>query len=119
MTPIHQYIYSKPERISQVLDFLNEKILSLDVAIKSTLKWRVPFYIRNKPLCYLNVVKSGEVELNFTKGYLFEEEQKGNMKFNGRTLVGGIKYRNLEEIDVDILTEVMNEAIRVDCTLSN
>ena len=114
MTPIHQYIYSKPKQISEVLDFLNDQITSFDSEIKSTLKWKVPYYTRRKSLCYLNVVKSGEVELNFTKGYLFGEKFKGRIEFNGRTVVGGMKYKNLEDVDVEILMEVLNESIRID-----
>ena len=114
MTPIHQYIYSKPKHLSEVLDFLNDQILAFDQDIKSSLKWSVPYYTRRKSLCYLNVVRSGEVELNFTKGNLFNEGAKKLMKFNGRTVVGGIKYRSLELIDVEILNEVLAEAVRVD-----
>jgi hypothetical protein len=114
MTPIHQYIYSKPKEISEVLDFLNEQILTFDPEIKSSVKWSVPYYTRRKSLCYLNVVKSGEVELNFTKGYLFSEDTKNLIKFNGRTVVGGIKYKSLDDIDVEIFVKVLKEAVSVD-----
>ena len=114
MTPVQQYIYAKPKRISEILDFLNDQIVSFDAKIHSTLKWNVPYYSRTKSLCYLNVVRNGEVELNFTKGFLFDKRPKELIKFNGRSKVGGIKYSNLGEIDIEILLEVLSESVRVD-----
>jgi len=114
MTPIDQYIYAQPKGISDVLDFLNDHIQSIDPNINASLKWKVPFYKRRQSLCYLNVLKSGKVELNFLKGYLFDSDKKQYLEFRKRTMVGGITLGNLENIDVEILDLVFSEALRLD-----
>lgn len=114
MTPIDQYIYKQSKEISEVLDFLNEHIMSIDQGIKSSIKWKVPYYKKRQSLCYLNVVKSGKVELNFLKGYRFETSKKQYLEFRKRTMVGGITLGNLADIDVEILDIVFNEALRLD-----
>ena len=114
MTPIDQYIYSQPNHLGEVLDFLNVHILSIDSDIKASLKWKVPYYTKRQSLCYLNVIKTGKVELNFLKGYLFDNKVKQYLEFRKRTMVGGILMANLEDIDMEILTIVFNEALRLD-----
>ena len=114
MTPIDEYIYKQPKAIREVLDFLNEHILSLDQEVKSTLKWKVPYYNRRQALCYLNVLKLGKVELNFLKGYLFDSDKKHYLEFRNRKVVGGIILEDLENIDVEILDIVFEEALRLD-----
>jgi len=114
MTPVDQYIYSKPQHQKEVLDFLNVHILSLDDDIKCSLKWKVPYYNRNQAFCYLNVLKTGGVELNFLKGFLFNPEYKHYLEFRNRKVVGGIIIDNIENIEVDILDVVFQEALRLD-----
>lgn len=114
MTPVEQYIFSKPDRIREVLDFLNEHILSFNTRIHATLKWKVPYYSGKGMLCYLNVTKDEKVELNFAKGYLFQKEVKSLIQFRGRTVVGGIVYSDLSEINLDVLNVTLAEAIRID-----
>lgn len=114
MTPVDQYIQSKPKSLSEVLDFLNEQILFFEVGIKSSIKWGVPYYSKKRSICYLNVVKGKEVELNFTKGNLFDPVIREELRFYGRTVVGGVRFKNLEEIDVDSLNYLLAEAMRID-----
>ena len=114
MTPIDQYIFSKPVRLREVLDFLNEHILLFDTRIHATLKWKVPYYSGKGMLCYLNVTKDEKVELNYAKGYLFHSEVKSLIEFRGRTVVGGLVYTDLSEINLDVLNVTLAEAIRID-----
>ena len=114
MTPIDQYIYKQSQHLSEVLDFLNVYILALDPKVKSTIKWKVPYYTRNQSLCYLNVTKKKTVELNFLKGYKFDPDIKRYLEFGKRTMVGGISMRSLEDIEVQILERVFAEALLLD-----
>lgn len=114
MTLIDQYIFSKPDYLREVLDFLNQHILCFDPSIKSTIKWKVPYYSRKGPVCYLNVTKDSKVELNFTKAFIFDPNIRALIDFRGRTVVGGILFKNLEEIDVDTVNVTLQEAIRID-----
>ena len=60
------------------------------------------------------MLKSGDIELNFTKATLFDPEVKRHLDFKKRTVVGGIMYRDLADIDVFVLKEVLAEALRID-----
>ena len=84
MTPLDEFIYRQPKAIREVLDFLNEYIPSLDPEIRTTIKWKVPYYMRRKSMCYMNVLKSGGVELNFIRGYFFEKDKKKYLDFKKR-----------------------------------
>ncbi|MDF1698807.1 MAG: DUF5655 domain-containing protein [Saprospiraceae bacterium] len=114
MTPVDQYIYSKPPDLRDLLDFLNVYILAFNEGFNVSLKWSVPYYKLNNLLCYVNVVKGNKVELNFSKASLFQEELKGILEFRGRTVIGGVGYRSLEDVEEEILEILLLEAIRID-----
>lgn len=114
MTPVDQFIYAQSPEISDLLDFLNVYIVSFDAKIKSSMKWSVPYYSRRRSICYLRVLSDDSVEMNFTKGKIFEDEKRRLLFFGKRTAIGGIQFSRLEDIDEGLLEVLMNEAIRID-----
>jgi hypothetical protein len=80
-----------------------------------TLKWRykLPFFYRHSWICYLNPLKSGGVELCFTKGYLLSNFN-GLLSANGRSMISGVEYANIEEIDRESLMDTFHEALILD-----
>jgi hypothetical protein len=63
-----------------------------------------------KPFCYLNCSK-GYVDLGFMRG-AWLTQHFDVMVTKDRKVVKSLRYRRVEDIDVEILQEVLQEAVR-------
>ncbi|GGD55817.1 hypothetical protein GCM10011361_22970 [Muriicola marianensis] len=75
-------------------------------------KWRIPFfYLEGKPFCYLNRSKD-YVDIGFFKAaYLTVHTE--HMVTEGRKVMKSLRYRSLEAIDDQVLTDVLKDAYSV------
>jgi hypothetical protein len=112
VNPAAQYILNQHEPYRTIL--LQLQSLIAHAAPESTLKYRyrLPFYyLKGKPFCYLNCSK-GFVDLGFMRGSWLQ----GNAEVlisKDRKVVKSLRYRTVEEIDVEVLLEVLQEAVAV------
>lgn len=84
--------------------------------VRGKMRFNIPFYDRNRWLCYLNPLKNGGVELSFCQADRLSNEQ-GLLDFRGRTQVAGVTFRQVADIRPEVLLEVLQEAMMVDDTL--
>jgi uncharacterized protein YdhG (YjbR/CyaY superfamily) len=88
-------------------------ILSTYPDIVPKVHFNTPFYTRNRWLAYLSTQKKGGVELCFVHANQFSKHLK-KLDFKKRKQVGGITYLKVEEINVDMVDKLMQEALKVD-----
>ncbi|MBP2832195.1 DUF1801 domain-containing protein [Aquimarina sp. U1-2] len=109
MNPAEAYIVKQQEPFQSIL-------LHLQVIIETSLpevtllyKWKLPFYYEGKyPICYLNVTK-GYVDVGFWAAQHFTKHLE-YLQSDNRKFVRSLRYRTLEEINDQILSEVLKEA---------
>lgn len=74
-----------------------------------------PCYYKKSWICYLKPLKKGKVELAFMRGNELSNSQ-GILKSNGRKQLRSIEISDFKEIQLDLIKEVLNEAIFLDET---
>lgn len=96
----------------RILQRLHALLTSLP-GVSAKLRFKVPFYDRNRWLCYFNPLKKGGIELGFCQANLLSNEQ-GLLDFRDRTQVAGVSYFSVNDIREDVLLEILQEALLVD-----
>jgi len=110
---ILDYIENLPNNSqSDTIKYLHQFIASYP-DIKSKIMFTTPFYTRNKWLMYSNKLKNGTVELCFVNAKLFTNHLE-YLDFKKRKQVAGITYKQVTDIDENVVDLLINEAIRVD-----
>ena len=112
MNPSEEYILSQPEPYKGMLLYLQSIIERTVDRSELKYKYKIPFYyIGGRPFCYLN--QSGDyVDLGFwNAAHLSFHLEK--METKGRKMMRSLRYRSLDEIDEEVLTEVLLDAYNV------
>ena len=99
----------------RIMNFFHD-LLTEEFNLVPRLQYNLPFYYRKSWICYLFPTKKGTIELAFTRGNELSNSQ-GILKTTGRKLVSSIGFKNLEDIPVDLIKEVINEAVILDETI--
>ena len=99
------------ENLRELILFLDRFIMSYDEKITRTMRFKVPFYDYNNWFCYLNPVqKYSKVEWVFMQGKEMED-LAGVLQGKGRKLVKGITMSPDEDLDVELLKNLLADAI--------
>lgn len=99
------------QNLVAVCNCLKETILAYpNIAIKK--KFGLPFFYGKTWICYLNLLKTQEIEICFVRGR--ELPSKELLNFKKRVMVGGLSYKTIEAIDHGILKLLLDEAISLD-----
>jgi hypothetical protein len=107
------YIYSIEDvTLRETALFLHSFILSYE-GFTCKLAYKIPFYYRNKWVCYINIYKKHSIELAFIRGNEMKNEA-GMLDNRGRKLVYGIIIKSLDDLNELLLDEWMQDAIEVD-----
>lgn len=99
----------------EIMKFLHGMMMD-QPGISSKISFKIPFYHRNSWICYINPVKKGGIEFVFTRGRELSNEQ-GILAGRGRKEVMGIHFNTVDDIPVDSLHEIIQEAILLDETV--
>ncbi len=83
--------------------------------INSKISYNIPFYYGNKWICYLNPDNKGGVELAFTRGNELSNTQ-GLLESKSRKQVSSITFYEIEDIPIQEINEIIQEAILLDET---
>lgn len=110
MTQVEEFILEQPENIQLLLKKLRFLILNSAPQIEERIVYGIPFFHLKKRIFYLTLKKE-RVDLGFCEGYLLSEHSI--LEIKGRSHVRTISYFSHEEIDEDILTPILQEAIQV------
>lgn len=107
------YIYAiQDSNLRELALFLHSFILSYD-GVTSKLAYKIPFYYRNKWVCYINIYKKKSIELAFIRGNEMKNES-GLLDSRGRKLVLGFIFSSMNDINEVLLDEWMQDAMAVD-----
>lgn len=96
----------------QIMMLLHSYISALP-NIQAKIRYKIPFYFQKSWICYLNPVKGGGVELAFLRGRELVDEG-GLLSANGRKMVKGVTYQNVEDVSFESLEPVLLEALILD-----
>lgn len=100
------------ENQRQLMMYLHQIIINYP-NITAKISYKIPFYRYKRQLCYLNPVKFDAVELAFVYGNELSNEQ-GLLKFNNRKQIAGITFQNIDSVPLQLLDEILQEAILLD-----
>jgi hypothetical protein len=88
-------------------------MLTRDMQLMDKIRFKIPFYFGRSWICYLNPLKNGKVEFAFVRGNELSNYQ-GLLQNKGRQQVYSIEFEKVSEIPVELLNEVIQEAILLD-----
>ena len=77
------------------------------------IRYKIPFYYRKSWICYINPIKSNGIEFCFLRADELSNES-GILDFKTRKQVAGVSIFNHNEIPLEQLIEVLNEAFLLD-----
>lgn len=114
---ILDYLEKIPEtEEGKIVHYLHNLISSYP-GIITKVHFNSPFYTKNRWVCYLGIKKTGGVELGFVMANQFSKHLVPpwmTLDFKKRKQVAGITYYKVEDIDVEIIDLLMQEALLVD-----
>lgn len=115
MNVVLDFIYEQEDEQREVMLFLHELMISYP-AITCKIRYKVPFYFRKSWICYLNPVKNNSVDFCFVRGNELSNQQ-GILEAKDRKQVRSLTFASVEEIPVEELKEIIQEAILLDETV--
>lgn len=109
MQDLEDFIYyHEHPKIQSLLIATHELIITLVPQVKPMMKWKIPFYVYFKNLCYLNPVKD-HIELGFPFG-VFLSNTQGLLEAGNRKQVRVISIYTLEDLEQTAISEIILEA---------
>ena len=108
---VREYINSLPDDKKEIVKSLRNIILSVNLSLKESLKWKQPVYSKEGDICYL-FPAGNHVNLGFYKGAELNDPKK-ILEGTGKTM-RHIKIRDLEDIDKEYFWELVSDAISKD-----
>ena len=112
MSPAEDFIYRFEGPQHHVLRYFH-RLLTEEMDLTCTMRFKIPFYDRKSWICYLNPTKDGKVELAFTRGNELSNAQ-GLLQHRGRKQISGIVFGSLDDIPEQAIREVIHEALMLD-----
>ena len=93
---IKAFIERLPDTDQILVKELHE-FLTKQPGVKASIRYGVPFYEKNRWICYLNPLAKGGVELAFPKAHLMNGHRK-HLEFKDRKQVGGIVIKEVDDL---------------------
>ena len=115
MTDTEHFIYQFDGSQKDIMLFFDQ-LLTGDFGLRGKISYKIPFYYSKSWICYLNPLKTGPVELAFTRGNELSNVQ-GLLQSKGRKQVRGIDLQDLSALTLEPLEEIIHEAILLDETI--
>lgn len=109
---VEKYISLQSANIRKIMEFFHEFLMAIP-DVDARISYKIPFYYRKSWLCYLNPSKNDEVEFAFPRGNELSNSQ-GLLESKGRKQVRGITFSKVEDISIETINELMQEAIILD-----
>ncbi len=115
MSAISDFIFSKEGNQKEILEFFHN-FLTTEIGLDAKIRYKIPFYFDRSWICYLNPYKNDQIELAFLRGNELSNAQ-GILDFRDRKQVSGIVLSSLKDCPMDLINEVLQEAILLDETV--
>lgn len=118
---VDEFLNYLPNNERQIVNYLRDIVFNCLPNCTEKLSYNVPFYKVNKNICFIwpasitwgNKVTYEGVRFGFTSGYLLSDELQYLDK-GERKQVYWRDYKNINEIDSDILKAYLFEAAEID-----
>jgi hypothetical protein len=112
MEAVLAFIEEQDSPNRQIMQYLHDIITAVpDVTCK--IRYQVPMYYRMSWICYFNPQKKGGVEWVLLRGNELSNAQ-GILEDRGRKQVKGVIFKQVSEIDEDMVREIFMEALILD-----
>ncbi len=109
MNPAEAYILKQLEPYKSILLHLQVMIEHVFPDAELLCKWKIPcYYSDKKPICYLNQ-SNDYVDIAFWHSAHLSKKFDKVLVSENRKVVKSLRYKNLEEVDNDILLQLLNE----------
>lgn len=115
MNKVEDYILNFEGDQKEIMLFFHG-LLTEEFDLIPRFQYNLPFYYRKSWICYLFPTKKGLIELAFPRGRELPNAQ-GILKSRGRKMVSSIEFKELKDIPVKGIREVIQEAIMLDDTV--
>lgn len=114
MTEVEDLIYQFDDTQREIMLFFHN-MLTKEFLLTDKVTFKNPCYYKKSWICYLKPIKNEKVELAFMRGNELSNNQ-GVLKSLGRKQLRSIEISDLKKIELDVIKEVLNEAIHLDET---
>lgn len=98
----------------QIIKFIHNELLNYP-AIECKIKFKIPFFYKNTWIAYLNPIKKDGIEFCIVRAKEIPSISEF-VNYKKRTMIAGISYYSIKEIDFNILHFVFQEAYQLDST---
>ncbi|MGL1887943.1 MAG: DUF1801 domain-containing protein [Reichenbachiella sp.] len=115
MESVLSYINSRETNQSAIMMRLHRMITD-HPKVTAQIKYKIPTYKYFNPLCYLNPLKGGGVEMVFVRARELSNEQ-GVLDFKKRVWMAGISFSYVHQINDQMVNEILQEAFLLDETV--
>lgn len=109
---VEDFFYEFEGEQQKIMLFLHEKLTD-EFQLTAKLRYKIPFYFRLSWICYINPTKDNRVEFAFIRGNEMSNFQN-ILESKGRKLVYSLTVEKLSDLPIDLLNEVILEAITLD-----
>lgn len=120
---VGEFLDYLPENELLVVEELRNLVFECIPDVKEKLSYNVPFYSRNKRICFIwpasipwGKVNMNGVQFGFTRGHLLSDYAKYLEKGN-RKQVHSKTFFSIDEIDFELMREYLFEALEIDRNL--
>lgn len=114
MTEVENLIYQFENPQREIMLYFH-RMLTNDYLLTEKVTFNNPCYYKQSWICYLRPLKADKVELAFLRGNELSNSQ-GILKDNGRKQLRSIELADIKTIQLDVIREIINEAIYLDET---
>jgi hypothetical protein len=106
------YIDRRGGEEARIMRVLHELMTSFP-AVSSKIRYTVPFYGQHSWICYLSPQKKGGVEMCFVRARALSNA-RDLLDFKDRSEVAGVFFETVRDIPMELVTELVMEALLVD-----
>ena len=112
MTEAEDFIYQFEGHQREVMLYFH-RLLTAELDLTDKIRFKIPFYYRKSWICHLNPTKDSALEIAFIRGNELSNYQ-GILESRGRKQVFGVQFKKINEIPVQEMNEIIQEAILLD-----
>lgn len=112
---VEDFIFGKEGLQQEGLLFFHDLFYnSLDLQPK--IRYKIPFYYKKSWIFYLNPIKDHSIDLAFIRGNELSNSS-GLLETKGRKQIKSITFQKIDDLPMEALMEVIQEAILLDETV--
>lgn len=111
MKPAESFIIGQVSPEREIMQYLHE--IFVTTGLQPRLRYGIPMYYAKRWVCYLNPLKTGGIELAFTRAHAFADPT-GLLQARGRKMVKGMILNNLAAIDEKAIRAILAAALALD-----